>query len=140
MEISLEQAINLLRVEEAKTQDLSDRLNQAIALMSELKIAKATLENLPSKNTETLLPVGGGVFVPSSASRNAKILVNIGSGVVVEKTVDEAVKFLDERAKNLDKTIKEISKLLGQSARNRDVLKSKINDALRSRQGPTVVG
>ncbi len=140
MEVTVDQAINLLRAEEARVQELTNQLNQAIALMNELQLARITLENLPEEESEVLLPIGSGVFVPSKATRNAKILVNIGSGVVVEKTVEEAVQFLKTRIETLDKTIKQISSSLNQANKNVSVLRRKIDEVLRSRQNPTVVG
>ncbi len=141
MEITIEQAINMLKAEEAKLADLNKRIADADALLRELVTAKATLENLPDKETETLVPVGGGIFLPVSASKKTKVLVSVGAGVSTEKTIDETVKFLDKRIDAVKKTLNDLINLANKTQKNISVLRAKIDEAIKkSQQPPAVVG
>ncbi len=141
MELTLDQAINLLRNEELKLQDLDNKINQTFAVLTELRIAKVTLEKLPDSETETLLPIGAGILLPTEASNKKKVLINVGSDVVVEKTIPEAIEFLESRIKMIETTLSEMTKMANQTKKNIAVLRKKIDEALRQRQqGPTVVG
>jgi prefoldin alpha subunit len=140
MELTVDQAIGLIRSEEAKLADVNNRINQSVALLSELKIAKATLSNLPEKESETLIPIGGGILLPSKASSRVKVMINVGAGAVVEKSIPDAIKMLDEKIALVDKNIKQLSDLASKLKTNIDTLKSKVDEVIKSRQGPTVVG
>lgn len=53
------------------------------------------------EGTEVLLNIGAGCFSRAKTTKNKKLLVNIGAGVLAEKTREEALKFMDERMKEI---------------------------------------
>ncbi len=141
MEVTLDQAINMLKVEEAKYSDLNNKIAEANAVLSELITAKVTLENLPKKKTETLVPIGGGVFLPVSATKEAKLIVSVGAGASVEKSVTDTISFLDSKINAVKESLDELIKLMNKTQKNINVLREKINASIKnSNQAPTVVG
>lgn len=76
--------------------------------------ARLTIEQLNKleKETEMIIPIGGGTFINTTAKKQEKILVDIGAGVVTEKTYDEAIKKVDERIKNIEKSQARIDEMM----------------------------
>jgi prefoldin alpha subunit len=65
-----------------------------------------------SKPTESLTPLGAGVFTYTTLKSTEKVLIDIGSGVVVEKPIAESVKILEERRENALSTAKSYADML----------------------------
>ncbi len=76
--------------------------------------ARLTIEQLNKleKETEMIIPIGGGTFINTTAKKQEKILVDIGAGIVTEKTYDEAIKKVDERIKNIEKSQARIDEMM----------------------------
>ena len=68
-----------------------------------------------SDQSEILIPIGGGTFLNGTLTDHSKVLVDIGAGLVTEKTVDDAVKKINERItalkENLEKLMEMAQKL-----------------------------
>ena len=73
------------------------------AAIADFHKAKITVEQLhkTSDQSEILIPIGGGTFLNGTLTDHSKVLVDIGAGLVTEKTVDAAVKKIEERIKDL---------------------------------------
>ena len=73
------------------------------AAIADFHKAKITVEQLhkASDQSEILIPIGGGTFLNGTLTDHSKVLVDIGAGLVTEKTVDAAVKKIEERIKDL---------------------------------------
>ncbi|MCJ7572378.1 MAG: prefoldin subunit alpha [Candidatus Thermoplasmatota archaeon] len=68
--------------------------------------ARLTIEQLKKleKETEMMIPIGGGAFINTTAKKQEKILIEVGAGIVIEKTYDDAIKKIDERIQNIEKS------------------------------------
>lgn len=67
-------------------------------------------ENLASLNqsevdTETLMPLGSGIFVKGSLRDNNKVLMNVGSNVCIEKGIDEAKETVSKQLEEVTNVI-----------------------------------
>ena len=73
------------------------------AAIADFHKAKITVEQLhkTSDKSEILIPIGGGTFLNGSLHDTSKVLVDIGAGLVTEKTIEGAVKKINERIKTL---------------------------------------
>jgi prefoldin alpha subunit len=73
------------------------------AALADYYKAKITIEQLQKtdEKSDILIPVGGGSFINGSIKDASKVLVDIGAGLVAEKTIEDAIKKIDERIKNL---------------------------------------
>lgn len=83
--------------------DLSQREG---TFMNVLREATAAIESIKSLNqksdSETLVPIGMGTYIPTKISSNNKIILNIGAGVAVEKDFDSAINYLEARIKEIE--------------------------------------
>lgn len=87
--------------EQLNSIDMQTQITQAA--LADLHKAKLTVEQLnkADKNSEILIPVGGGAFIHGSVTDVSKVLIDIGAGLVTEKTVDDAIQKIDESIKKL---------------------------------------
>lgn len=95
-----------------------------------------TLKELDTSSTsEVLIPLGGGVFVNGTTPPVDKLLVAIGADVVVEKSIDEALKYLEERVKGMENAV------VGLDAQRNDInnkiieKREAINNIMAKQQG-----
>ena len=64
--------------------------------------------------SELLLPIGGGTFINATLQNSSKVLYDIGEGIVIEKTIEDTIKNVDIRIKELQQTEEKISKMAQQ--------------------------
>ena len=96
---------NLTMIEYYKEQlsSIDMQVQYLQAAIADFHKAKITVEQLheASDQSEILIPIGGGTFLNGTLTDHSKVLVDIGAGLVTEKTVDGAVKKIEERIKDL---------------------------------------
>ena len=103
---------NLSLIEYYKEQlnnlNYQSQITQAAIL--EFQKAKITIDQLKKsdKNSEILIPIGGGTYLNGLLKNESNVLVDVGSGIVIEKDLDSAIKKIDERIKNLQESQEKI--------------------------------
>ena len=107
---SEEETVNSLLVEirvlEGTFNELSARQNLLERALLESRAALDAIKGLSeSTSDEVLTQIGGGAMLRAPRPSTDKVLVSIASSVVIEKPKDEAVAFLEERARDVEKTI-----------------------------------
>jgi prefoldin alpha subunit len=84
----------------------SDLSQREATFMNILREAAASIESIKSLSqnaeSETLVPIGMGTFVPTKISSTSKIAMNIGAGIVVEKDFPAAINYLEARIKEIE--------------------------------------
>ncbi|KAH3686618.1 hypothetical protein WICPIJ_002417 [Wickerhamomyces pijperi] len=65
-------------------------------------ISNITQLQVPSTNTEILVPLSSSLYVPGKIKNNDLYLVDIGTGYYVEKSSKDAVKFYEGKVKQLE--------------------------------------
>ncbi len=80
---------------------------------NEYNRARLTIENLDKtdKNSDVLLPLGGGSYIDAKVKDSSKILVDIGAGYIAEKKSEGAVKKIENRIDELDKHINRLNEM-----------------------------
>lgn len=75
--------------------------------------AKITIKKLSEskKDSDVLLPLGGGSYIDANVKDSAKILVDIGAGYIAEKKSDSAIKKIENRIKDLDKHLERLQEI-----------------------------
>jgi len=70
----------------------------------ELKRLNESLEDLSKvkKNSEILVPLGGGIFSKAELKDDKDFFMNVGANIVVKKSREEAKKILDKQIKELE--------------------------------------
>jgi len=105
-EETLRRLVVELRILEGTAEALQARLNLVNAALTELSLAKTTLEGVEREKEEAPLfvPVGGGSYVLAKLTSSDKIVLGIGAGVSVEKSVAEAKETVGNRVADFEKT------------------------------------
>lgn len=95
-----------LQILEGTAETLQSRLNLVNAALTELSIARMTLEGVEKEASDAPLfvPVGGGSFIKARLDSNDKVIVGAGAGVSIERSAAEAKQTLQNRIGELEKT------------------------------------
>ena len=95
-----------LRILEGTAETLQSRLNLVNAYLTELNVAKLTLEGVEKENPDASLfvPIGGGSFIKAKLECIDKVIVGAGAGVSIERTMTEAKQTVQNRIGELEKT------------------------------------
>ena len=95
-----------LQILEGTAETLQSRLNLVNAALTELSIARMTLEGVEKEAPDAPLfvPVGGGSVIKARLDSNDKVVVGAGAGVSIERSATEAKQTLQNRIGELDKT------------------------------------
>ena len=105
-----------LRILEGTAETLQSRLNLVTAYLTELNIAKTTLEGIEKETPDTSLfvPIGGGSYIKAKLECMDKVIVGAGAGVSIERTMTEAKETIQSRIGELEKNRTSIQQQLVQ--------------------------
>ena len=124
-----------VRMLESTYNDMSARQNLLERILIESRSSLDTIKGLSSSSAdEVLVPVGGGILLRASPPKTDKVLLNIGANVVVEKTREEATKFMEARAGELEENIGAVASQRNQIAQRLDSDRRALQSML-NRQG-----
>lgn len=119
--MSLEENLAGLVYEQRKIMELIEALyNEVNVLQRSLMEHQNALEILElykvskEKRSETLLPVGGGVYLPVKITHPEKVVVGVGANVFLEKSVEEAIQYVNTSMGNIKKAVDDRVKSLEQ--------------------------
>jgi prefoldin alpha subunit len=115
-ENQLRQIVNEMRMMEGSVNTLQQRLQIVVSSVSELRIAKQSLDDLKTvkPGSNLLVPVGGAAFINANLGDVEKVVVGIGADVSLEMAYDDAVKDISERLEEMEKAQGSIEQQLGQ--------------------------
>jgi len=115
-ENQLRQLVTEMRMMEGSVDTLQQRLQMVVSSVSELRVAKQSLEDLKGikPGSNLLVPVGGAAFINASLGDFDKVVVGIGADVSIEMAYDDAVKDVNERLDEMEKAQGSIEQQLGQ--------------------------
>ncbi len=110
-ESELQQAMAALDVYKAQLDSIVQNMQLIQLSLDELARAKETLTQYSkaAPDSEILVPIGGSSFVYAKVATNTKALVGVGTGVTVEKSMEEAIKTVEERNNELVDTLKKLA-------------------------------
>jgi len=77
--------------------------------------------------SDLLVPIGGGVFIETSAKPPDRLIVSIGANVMVEKKKDGIINFLEERIKEIEDAISNLESQKAELARRIDANRATIS-------------
>jgi prefoldin alpha subunit len=105
-----------LQILEGTAETLQARLNLVNAAVTELSIARTTLEGVEKENTDAPLfvPIGGGSFIKAKLESTDKVIVGAGAGVSIERSLTEAKQTLQNRIGELEKSRVSLQQQLAQ--------------------------
>ena len=104
---AIEQRINEMvqqsRILEAYMNDIVTKEATIVRLIEEARLAASALHNIvPENQTESLVPVGVGVYMKALIPPIDKLLVNVGAGVTIEKSKQDAINYVESRIKEFE--------------------------------------
>jgi len=98
-----QQLMQQMQMLETYFSDLSQREATFLGVLREATAAIEAMKSLSQKpESETLVPIGIGTYVPTKISSNSKIVLSIGAGVAVEKDFPSAINYLEAHIKEIE--------------------------------------
>ncbi len=98
-----QQLMQQMQMLETYFSDLSQREGTFLSVLREATNAIESMKSLSQKSeSETLVPIGIGTYVPTKISSNSKIVLSIGAGVAVEKDFPSAINYLEAHIKEIE--------------------------------------
>ena len=111
--MSEEQAVQFVQQMQTLETYLSELSGLEQNLLGALRDAAGVIESInamrQSPESDTLMPLGMGVFVPTKIMAGRKIVVDIGAGVAVEKDHASAINLLESQIKELETALHDAS-------------------------------
>ncbi|MCE2505403.1 MAG: prefoldin subunit alpha [Nitrosopumilaceae archaeon] len=130
-----EQLMQQMQMLETYFADLSQREGTFMSVFREATAAIESIKSL-SQNPEsdTLVPIGLGTYIPTKISSNSKIILNIGAGVAVEKDFASAINYLEARIKEIEIAIQDTAAKKQDAAQRLEQGKAQVNQMMQSMQ------
>ncbi|NOJ26895.1 MAG: prefoldin subunit alpha [Nitrososphaera sp.] len=140
---AIEQRISELaqqsRVLESYMNDITSRQVAVSRLLDEARTASTTIQGITSESdSETLMPIGVGLYLKTIVPPVKKIVVNLGSGVSVEKSREDALNFVEARIKEYEVALRQFEAQRQEIAMHMEQLQEQVNQMLGSAQRSNV--
>jgi prefoldin alpha subunit len=136
-EAQAEQLMQQMQMLETYFSDLSQREGTFLNILRE---ATASIESIKSlgqqPESETLVPIGMGTYIPTKISADAKIIINIGAGIAVEKDFPSAINYLEARIKEVEIALQDTAAKKQDAAGRLEQGKAQINQLMQSASTP----
>ena len=114
---------------------LTQQENSIINIIREANSALHSINETKTKNeSDSLVPIGMGVYVQSKIQSKDKVIINIGSGVAIEKDHDSAINWLESRLKELEVALKNVNSQRQQVADNLEMGKQQMQNFIQKSQ------
>jgi prefoldin alpha subunit len=136
-EAKAEQLMQQMQMLETYFSDLSQREGTFLNILRE---ATASIESIKSlgqqPESETLVPIGMGTYIPTKISSSAKIVINIGAGIAVEKDFPSAINYLEARIKEVEIALQDTAAKKQDAAGRLEQGKAQVNQLMQSTSPP----
>jgi prefoldin alpha subunit len=113
--------------------ELQRQLQLASQLNAENDAAIKALSAL-KEMSDSLMPIGSGVFAKIRVASSEKVLVEVGARVLSEKSIPEATKFLEQKKSELEKVLNELQQNLAAVAERATEIQSAAAELEAARQ------
>lgn len=128
-----EQLMQQMQMLETYFSDLSQREATFVNIFRETIAAIESIKSLSQKSeSETLIPIGMGTYLPTKISSNSKIILNIGAGVAVEKNFPSTINYLEARIKEIEIAINDTAAKKQDAAGRLEQGRMQINQLMQS--------
>ena len=129
-----EQLAQHMQMLEKYYSDLSYREGTFTNILNETSAAIESLKSLSQNlESETLVPIGMGAYLPSKISSDSKIVLKIGSGVAVEKDFPSTINYFEARYKEAEIALQDNNAKKQEIASRLEQGKAQINQLIQSR-------
>jgi len=132
-----QQLMQQMQMLETYFSDLSQREGTFLNVLREATAAIDSIKSLGQKpESETLVPIGMGTYLPTKILSNNKIILNIGAGVAVEKDFPSAINYLEARIKEIEIALQDTAAKKQDAAARLEQGKGQINQLMQSASQP----
>ena len=136
-EAQAEQLMQQMQMLETYFSDLSQREGTFLNILREATASIESIKSLGQKpESETLVPIGMGTYIPTKILANTKIVINIGAGIAVEKDFSSAINYLEARIKEVEITLQDTAAKKQDAAGRLEQGKAQINQLMQSTSSP----
>ena len=140
VDMSEEQAEQLMQQMQMLETYFSDLSQREVTFTNILREATASIQSIQSlvqnSESETLVPLGMGTYVPTKISSSSKIVMNIGAGVAVEKDFPSAINYLEARIKEIEIALQDTAAKKQDAASRLEQGKAQMNQMMQAMQQP----
>ena len=127
-----QQLMQQMQMLETYFSDLSQREGTFLNVLREAIAAIESIKSLNEKSdSETLVPIGMGTYVPTQISAN-KIVLNIGAGVAMEKDFPSAINYLEARIKEIEVALQDTAAKKQEAAARLEQGREQINQLMQA--------
>ena len=117
--------------------DLSQREGTFLSIFREAIAAIESIKSLGNQSdSDALVPLGMGAYIPTKISSNNKIVVNIGAGVAVEKDFPAAINYFEARIKEIEIALQDTAAKKHDAANRLEQGKEQMNQLMQFQQSP----
>ena len=132
-----QQLMQQMQMLETYFSDLSQREGTFLSVLREATAAIESLKSLSQKpESETLVPIGIGTYIPTKISSNSKIVLSIGAGVAVEKDFPSAINYLEAHIKEIEVALQDNAAKKQDAAARLEQGREQINQLMQSVSQP----
>ena len=129
-----EQLMQQMQILETYFSDLSQREGTFLSVLREATAAIESIRSLSKKSeSETLVPIGMGTYIPSKIISSKKIVLNVGAGVAVEKDFSSAINYLEARIKEIEVALQDNNAKKQDAANRLEQGRAQINQLVQSK-------
>jgi prefoldin alpha subunit len=132
-----QQLMQQMQMLETYFSDLSQREGTFLGVLREATAAIESMKSLSQKpESETLVPIGIGTYVPTKISSNSKIVLSIGAGVAVEKDFPSAINYLEAHIKEIEVALQDNAAKKQDAAARLEQGREQLNQLMQSVSKP----
>lgn len=142
---AVEQRINELvqqsRILEAYMNDIVAKESTAMRLIEEARLASSAMNNITAGDqSESLVPVGIGVYVRALIPPVDRLLVNVGAGISIEKNKQDTLNYIESRIKEFETASRQLAGQKQQIELRMAQIQEQINNMLQQSSGARNLG
>ncbi len=128
-----QQLMQQMQMLETYFSDLSQREGTFLSVLREATAAIESMKSLSQKpESETLVPIGIGTYIPTKILSNSKIVLSIGAGVAVEKDFPSAINYLEAHIKEIEVALQDNAAKKQDAAARLEQGREQINQLMQS--------
>ncbi len=128
-----QQLMQQMQMLETYFSDLSQREGTFLSVLREATAAIESIKSLSQKpESETLVPIGIGTYIPTKISSNSKIVLSIGAGVAVEKDFPSAINYLEAHITEIEVALQDNAAKKQDAAARLEQGREQINQLMQS--------
>jgi len=122
-------AIIEMNILDQQLRQLEEHARKVEQQVYEQQFMELSLEEMKGKNnSEVMIPLGPGLFIPGKIENTDKVLIHIGGKIISRKSVDEARKIIEKRKESLMQEGEKVGINMQKILEEMTVLESKIRN------------